>query len=156
MTNTLKRASLLNPDVSFTMELNWSRPTPLTTRRQVAKAAIGINTEFDVKSKKSSICMPIILTFASALYPRELRLPRTTIITTVSTAALFLLIFSSSWNVDVHVSAREMELVSAANSTSRKNAAPMMLDPPMSANTLGRVMNISDGPALRFSAVPPE
>ena len=56
-------------------------PITLDTRRQVAIAAIGIITEFVRKSKKSRNCIPMIFTPASGPYPREERLPRTSMIT---------------------------------------------------------------------------
>ena len=48
-----------------------------------------------------------------------------------------------------------MELVTAANSTNRKNRIPAMVPKPMLANTFGMVMNISAGPACRVSGSPP-
>ena len=57
--------------------------------------------------------------------------------------------------MDTHVSVSEMALVSAANSTSRKNKKPMMVAmPPMSTNTVGSVTNMSEGPALAATASP--
>ena len=49
-----------------------------------------------------------------------------------------------------------MELVTAANSTNRKNRMPMAVPNPMLANTFGMVMNISAGPACRVFGSPPE
>ena len=49
-----------------------------------------------------------------------------------------------------------MELVSAANSTSRKNRMPIGVPRPMESKTLGIVMNIRDGPAFSASGSPPE
>ena len=61
--------------------------------------------------------------------------------------------FVSSWMIDVHASISEIALVAAANSTSTKNTMPMMVAaPPMSWNTPGSVMKMSDGPAFM---VPP-
>ena len=52
--------------------------------------------------------------------------------------------------METSVSTSEMALVSAANSTSRKNKKPMMVAmPPMSTNTVGSVTNMSEGPAWR-------
>ena len=56
--------------------------------------------------------------------------------------------------VDTQDSASEIALVRAARSTRRKNTTPMILPIPMLANTLGRVMNISEGPAFSFSGSP--
>ena len=49
-----------------------------------------------------------------------------------------------------------MELVTAANSTSKKNSTPTAEPKPMLSNTLGRVMNIRDGPAFSEAESPPE
>ena len=55
-------------------------PTTFDTNKHVINAAIGIITEFVIKSKKSRNCIPIIFTTASGPYPSEDRLPRATII----------------------------------------------------------------------------
>ena len=49
-----------------------------------------------------------------------------------------------------------MELVTAAKRTRRKNSTPPTWPNPMLSNTLGMVMNISEGPACRVSGSPPE
>ena len=49
-----------------------------------------------------------------------------------------------------------MELVSAANSTRRKNRIPITVPKPILANTFGMVINIREGPACRVSGSPPE
>ena len=64
--------------------------------------------------------------------------------------------FSSSWNVDTALSVNAIELVTAAQSTSRKNIIPTSLPSPMLSNTFGIVINISDGPACKLVASPPE
>ena len=91
-------------------------------------AAIGIMTEFVRKSKKSRNCMPMIFTNASGPYPREERLPRTTMMmpTIIPLHLFYGSISSSSSKVDTALSVRAMELVRAANSTSRKNRIPTM------------------------------
>ena len=71
-------------------------------------------------------------------------------------AAFFRLQPSSSWKVETALSVRAMELVSAAQRTSRKNRIPTKLPNPMLAKTFGIVINISAGPACRLSASPPE
>ena len=63
---------------------------------------------------------------------------------------------SSSSKVETALSVRAMELVIAANSTSKKNSVPTTWPRPMLSNTLGMVMNISAGPACRVSGSPPE
>ena len=69
---------------------------------------------------------------------------------------LCLLHFNSSWKVETAHSVRAIELVRAANSTNTKNRIPISVPSPILSNTLGIVMNINDGPALRFSIFPPE
>ena len=55
--------------------------------------------------------------------------------------------------MDTHVSVSEMELVSAANTTSRKNKKPMIdAMPPICSNTSGKIMNMSDGPDFDATA----
>ena len=49
---------------------------------------------------------------------------------------------------DTMVSIREMEEVSAANSTRTKNTTPMTVPNAMFSKTIGRVTNIRPGPAL--------
>lgn len=75
---------------------NLSTPTTLDTRRHVAIAAIGIITEFVMKSKKSRNCIPMIFTNASGPYPREERLPSKIMITPTTMVAFFLCHLSSS------------------------------------------------------------
>ena len=60
-----------------------------------------------------------------------------------------------SCTMEVQVSVSEMALVKAANSTSRKNRKPTTVAaPPISANTVGRMTNMSDGPELAATASP--
>ena len=49
-----------------------------------------------------------------------------------------------------------MELVTAANSTSRKNRIPTKVPIPMLSKTLGIVINIREGPAFSVPESPPE
>ena len=53
------------------------------------------------------------------------------------------------------VSISEIEEVSAANSTSRKNTAPMIVPKCMDSNTIGSVTNMRPGPALIAVGSPP-
>ena len=98
----------------------------------------------------------MIFTKASGPYPREDRLPRMIIMIPTITVAFLRLHFISSWKVETALSVRAMELVSAAQSTSRKNMIPTKVPIPILANTFGMVINISDGPAWRVSGSPPE
>ena len=63
---------------------------------------------------------------------------------------------NSSSKVETALSVRAMELVIAAKRTRRKNSTPTTWPNPMLSNTLGMVMNISEGPACRVSGSPPE
>ena len=54
------------------------------------------------------------------------------------------------------VSIREMELVSAANRTRKKNAPPISCPPGIDRKTFGSVMNIRPGPAPIADSSPPE
>ena len=63
---------------------------------------------------------------------------------------------SSSSKVETALSVSAMELVSAANSTRRKNRIPITVPKPILANTFGMVINIREGPACRVSGFPPE
>ena len=54
---------------------------------------------------------------------------------------------SSSSNVETALSVSAIELVTAANNTSKKNKIPAAVPKPILANTFGRVINISAGPA---------
>ena len=59
--------------------------------------------------------------------------------------------------MDTTVSIKDTEEVRAANSTSRKNSPPNTRPRvPASANTLGRVTNISPLPWFRAASSPPE
>ena len=89
---------------------NLSTPTTLDTRRHVAIAAIGIITEFVMKSKKSRNCIPIIVTFASGPYPRQERLPSDTIITASTSVAFLRFHPSSSSNVETALSVSAIEV----------------------------------------------
>ena len=44
----------------------------------------------------------------------------------------------------------------AASSTSTKNRIPAAVPIPILANTFGKVINMRDGPACKFSGFPPE
>ena len=57
--------------------------------------------------------------------------------------------------METTVSIREMDEVSAANSTSRKNTPPIRWPIHMRSNTCGSVPNIRPGPALMPDGSPP-
>ena len=60
-----------------------------------------------------------------------------------------------SIRTETMVSISEMDEVSAANSTSRKNTAPMISPNAMDSNTMGSVLNIRPGPLLILVGSPP-
>ena len=76
--------------------------------------------------------------------------------TPIIEVALLRLQPSSSCKVDTALSVSAIELVSAAKSTSTKNAMPITVPRPMESKTLGMVMNISAGPALSAEGSPLE
>ena len=133
-----------------------STPTTFDTRRQVAIAAIGIITEFVMKSKKSRNCIPRILKFARGPYPRQESVPSSNITIPMNTVDFLRLQCSSSSNVETALSVSAIELVTAANSTNKKNTTPIAVPNPMFAKTFGIVINIKAGPDFNVSALPPE
>ena len=64
--------------------------------------------------------------------------------------------FNSSSTVETALSVNAIELVTAANNTSKKNRIPANVPNPMLSNTFGIVININDGPACSVSGSPPE
>lgn len=100
--------------------------------------------------------MPIILMPANGPYPSEDKLPSAIMITPTKTVALLLLHPNSSSKVETALSVNAIELVTAANSTSRKNKIPTTVPNPIFSNTFGIVININAGPACRVSGSPPE
>ena len=135
---------------------NFSTPTTFDIRRQVAIAAIGIITEFVIKSKKSRNCIPRILKFASGPYPRQESVPRRIMITPIKTVDFLRLQCNSSSKVETALSVSAMELVTAANSTNKKKTIPIAVPNPMFAKTFGIVINIKAGPDFNVAALPPE
>ena len=61
-----------------------------------------------------------------------------------------------SAELETALSVSAMELVIAANNTSKKNRIPIPVPRPILANTFGMVINISAGPAFSVSGSPPE
>ena len=93
----LKTFFLLNvPSPCRTSSSIFFTPITLEISSQVANAAIGIITEFVRKSKKSRNCIPMIFTQASGPYPREERLPRTSMIAPTTSVDFCLHHFNSS------------------------------------------------------------
>ena len=98
----------------------------------------------------------MIFTNASGPYPRQESVPSASIMTPHTTVAFLRPQPSSSSKVETALSVSAIELVTAANNTSRKKRIPTAVPNPMLANTFGIVINISDGPACRVSGSPPE
>ena len=133
-----------------------SIPTTRDTSRLVTNAAIGIITEFVRKSNRSKNCIPRIFTNPSGPYPRLDNVTSPIIINPITTVDFFRPQPSSSSNVATALSVRAIELVRAANNTSRKNKIPTPVPSPIFANTFGIVINMSEGPACSVSGSPPE
>ena len=65
-------------------------------------------------------------------------------------------ILNESIMPDTIASSIDIELVSAANSTRKKNIVPIILPAGRALNTFGKVTNIRDGPDCSASLSPPE
>ena len=109
-----------------------------------------------MKSKKSRNCIPRILKFARGPYPRQESVPSSNITIPMITVDFLRLQCSSSSNVETALSVSAIELVTAANSTNKKNTTPIAVPNPMFAKTFGIVINIKAGPDFNVSALPPE
>ena len=96
-------------------------------------AAIGIITELVRKSKKSRNCMPMMVTFAKGPYPRQDKEPRDTMITAITMVDFLRPQYNSSSKVETALSVSAMELVIAANNTSKKNRIPIPVPRPILA-----------------------
>ena len=83
-------------------------------------------------------------------------MPRRMVNTPIPKVARWRSMPSSSSIVATAVSVRAMALVRAAKRTRRKNSVPPSLARPVDSRTLGIVMNIREGPALRAAGSPPE
>ena len=109
-----------------------------------------------MKSKKSRNCIPRILKFARGPYPRQESVPSSNITIPMNTVDFLRLQCSSSSNVETALSVSAIELVTAANSTNKKNTIPIAVPKPILAKTFGMVINIREGPACSVSGSPPE
>ncbi len=112
------------------------------TKMQVKKATTGIITLLLIKSMKSRIERFRILTKLNGPNPIEEGAPRISAHTATVSAERFRVQCSLSQIIETIVSIREMEEVSAANNTRRKNTAPINSPKGMFANTFGSVTNI--------------
>lgn len=80
--------------------------------------------------------MPMILMPANGPYPSEDKLPSAIMITPTKTVALLLLHPNSSSKVETALSVNAIELVTAANSTSRKIGFQLLSQIPYSQTLL--------------------
>ena len=88
--------------------------------------------------------------------PSEDGIPAISTKTMVDTVAKSRFQPSLSIRIETMVSISEMEEVSAANSTRKKNRPPMNCPPGIDRKTFGRVMNIRPAPAPMADSSPPE
>lgn len=115
---------LLNRDDERISSTTLPTPAFFMINRQVLRAAMGIKMELVRKSKKSRMDMPNGCTALQTLYPKAQAVPRRSMITPISIQPLALDHPNWSIKVDTPLSIKEMELVSAANNTIRKNRIP--------------------------------
>lgn len=132
-----------------------STPTTFDTRRQVAIAAIGIITEFVMKSKKSRNCIPRILKFARGPYPRQESVPSSNITIPMNTVDFY----GSSV---VHLRTSKQHFLSVRSNLSQLQTVLIRkynTDRSSKSHvckTFGIVINIKAGPDFNVSALPPE
>ena len=87
--------------------------------------------------EESRNCIPRILKFARGPYPRQESVPSSNITIPMNTVDFLRLQCSSSSNVETALSVSAIELVTAANSTNKKNTIPIAVPNPMFAKTSG-------------------
>ena len=126
------------------------------TKIQVKNATIGINTLLLMKSMISSTDIPIQLMKLSGPNPREDGIPTISENTNTRMQERLRGQCNLSMMKDTMVSINEMDEVSAANNTNKKNNVPMTPPKRILSNTFGSVINISPGPAPKAALSPPE
>ena len=109
-----------------------------------------------MKSKKSRKLKPRSLKSPQIPLPSDDGIPKSTEPTNTKIQVNLRPQPNLSLKIETTVSIREIDDVSAAKSTSKKNATPTKVPaiPGIESNTCGRVMNIRPGPAPRFSGCP--
>lgn len=132
-------------EILISSAIVW-RETQRKINTHVAIAAIGIITEFEMKSKKSRKSIPNTLIPPNTLYPSDDKDPSPTMITVINSVAEIRPIPNSSSKVETADSANAIALVNAAMKTNKKKAIPAIVPSPMLAKTFGIVTNINDGP----------
>ena len=149
-------SALKDPSLSFTSSAMAFGLIMKPTKIQVKSATIGISTLLLVKSMISRIDMPFQLMNPRGPNPSEDGIPMisASIATNIPVNRRFHP--NLSINTDTIVSIREIADVRAAKNTSMKKMVPMTPPNFILANTFGRVMNISPGPAFRAERSPPE
>lgn len=154
---TVNNFSDLNfPSVAFTSSAMAFVLITYPTKIHVKNATIGINTLLLTKSIISRIDIPIQLIKLNDPNPREDGIPITNERTATKIPVNLRDQPSLSIKKDTIVSISEMEDVSDAKNTSKKNNAPITVPIFIVANTLGSAMNISPGPAPSAAGSPPE
>lgn len=154
---TANNFSLLNvPSVTLTSSAIDFGPITKPTRIHVKNATIGIITLLLIKSNASRIDIPSGAMWLQIPNPKEDGIPISNANAVTRRQVNFLPQPVLSRMIETIVSIKEIEDVRAAKNTNMKNVVP--INPPigMLLNTFGSVMNISPGPAFKFSAVPPE
>ena len=126
------------------------------TKIQVRKAAIGMSTLLLRKSKKSRIENPMICIPLNGPKPREDGKAINTAMKNKIMQAGILLIWNLSIRTATNVSSKEIDDVSAANSTRIKKTAPMALLKAILLKTFGSITNIREGPFANIEESPLE
>ena len=126
------------------------------TKIQVIRATIGISTLLLMKSHASRMDMPSGLMKSQTPKPREDGIPINITYTKTMIQVILRPHLNLSIKIETIVSISEIEEVNAAKKTSRKKMAPRISPIGILLNTFGRVMNIREGPAFKFSKFPSE
>ena len=126
------------------------------TKMQVKNATIGISTLLLMKSIISRTDIPIQLMKPNGPNPREEGIPMINARIKTKIQDFRRVQFNLSMIMETIVSINEIADVSAAKNTRIKNKVPITLPNLILLNTLGSVINIKPGPALRVSGSPPE
>ena len=140
-------------DCSISSEI-FLNPTTLRIKKQVAKAASGIITEFVRKSKKSRKSNPKIVILLHAPNPKDDGTASNRAMINIVIHAVPRFIWNLSIRTATSVSSSEMEEVSAASNTKIKNTAAITLEKAILSNTFGSITNIKDGPFASMDESP--
>lgn len=125
------------------------------TKIQVRSAVRGIIMLLQRESKKSRKSLPKIVISLNAPCANAEGIPSMTHNASTIKQQGILPKFVLSLIMDTTVSISETDDVKAAKKTRAKNTVAITCPPAMPSKTLGNVINISPGPALRLSTPPP-